>query len=78
MQERFERIADQFGMEQALDVQHLMYDDPDRADVAEWLAHMRRDGGDLPGRDAAARDASSSWESDDDAFSTFVTAEKTS
>jgi methyltransferase (TIGR00027 family) len=37
MREKFERIAAQFGMEDTLDVGELMYNDPDRADVAEWL-----------------------------------------
>ena len=78
MQERFERIADEFGIEREFDVQELMYNDPDRADVAEWLgAHgwradavtsqdeMRR-----LGRYVELADA------DDDAFATFVTAER--
>ena len=37
MRESFERIATQFGMQDALDVAELMYNDPDRADVAQWL-----------------------------------------
>ena len=41
MRERFERIADEFGIERHLDVGELMYDDPDRADVAEWLDRAR-------------------------------------
>ena len=78
MQERFERIADELGIEREFDVQELMYNDPDRADVAEWLsAHgwradavtsqdeMRR-----LGRFVELADA------DDDAFATFVTAER--
>ena len=35
--EKFDRIAAQFGMENTLDVAELMYNDPDRADVAQWL-----------------------------------------
>lgn len=78
MQERFEKIADQLGIEREIDVQELMYNDPDRANVAEWLnAHgwratavtsqdeMRR-----LGRFVALADA------EDDAFATFATAEK--
>ena len=78
MQERFERIAAELGIEREFDVQELMYNDPDRADVAEWLgAHgwhadavtsqveMRR-----LGRYVELADAG------DDAFATFVTAEK--
>ncbi|KAB7754561.1 S-adenosyl-L-methionine-dependent methyltransferase [Mycolicibacterium phlei DSM 43072] len=37
MRERFERIRELFGFEDTVDVAELMYDDPDRADVAEWL-----------------------------------------
>ena len=37
MRERFERMADQLGIERTFDLQELMYNDPDRADVAEWL-----------------------------------------
>jgi methyltransferase (TIGR00027 family) len=78
MRERFERIAAQFGMEDTLDVQELIYNDPDRADVAEWLA----------GHGWASKAVSSQDEmrrlgrlvelelSDDRAFSVFVTAER--
>jgi methyltransferase (TIGR00027 family) len=78
MRERFERIAAQFGMDDALDIQELIYNDPDRADVADWLAahgwastpvssrdEMRR-----LGREVALE------QTDDNAFSVFVTAEK--
>ena len=78
MRERFEHIAAQFGMEETLNVQELMYDDPSRANVAEWLdargwasasvkslEEMRRlDRAVLPPEQAH-----------DDGFSTFVTAE---
>jgi methyltransferase (TIGR00027 family) len=37
MRERFQHLREQFDMEQAVDVQELMYDDPDRADVGAWL-----------------------------------------
>ena len=78
MQQRFERIAAQFGMEETLDLQGLMYEDPDRADVAQWLrahgwrsavvtsqAEMRR-----LGRLVELADADEDW------FATFVTAQK--
>ena len=79
MKERFAIIKEKFGITDSLDVGELMYNDPDRADVAEWLgahgwdsaavqsaAEMRRlDRWALPdGPDAPA----------DDAFSQFVTA----
>lgn len=79
MKERFEVIKQNFGITDSLDVGELMYNDPDRADVADWLgangwdsaavmaaAEMRRlDRWALPdGPDTP----------DDDAFSEFVTA----
>jgi methyltransferase (TIGR00027 family) len=79
MRARFERIAEKFDMTSSLDIAQLIYEDPDRADVAEWLnAHgwaatavnsqqeMRRlDRWALPEELA-----------DDRAFSTFATAER--
>ncbi len=78
MRERFQRIAEQFGMEQALDVQHLMYDDPDRADVAVWLGEHDWTATAVTSQDEMRRLGRFVLlgESDDDAFSTFVTAEK--
>jgi O-methyltransferase involved in polyketide biosynthesis len=78
MRERFERMADELGIERSCDVQELMYNDPDRADVAEWLdAHGWRSSA-VTSRDEMRRlgryvelvDAT------DDSFATFVTAEK--
>jgi methyltransferase (TIGR00027 family) len=37
MRERFERIAQRYGLESTLNIQELMYDDPDRANVTDWL-----------------------------------------
>jgi methyltransferase (TIGR00027 family) len=78
MQERFERIAADLGIQREFDVAELMYNDPDRADVAEWLGtngwradavtsqvEMRR-----LGRYVELADAT------EDAFATFVTAER--
>ncbi|OBB13747.1 SAM-dependent methyltransferase [Mycolicibacterium setense] len=78
MRERFERFAAQFNMEQALNIQDLIYEDPDRADVAEWLnAHgWRADG--VHSLDEMRRLGRYVEIEHDDtrAFSTFVTAEK--
>ncbi|WP_333889845.1 class I SAM-dependent methyltransferase [Mycolicibacterium gadium] len=77
--EKFERIAEQFGMQDAPDVAELMYNDPDRADVAEWLnAHGWRASA-LTSADEMRR--LDRWVlppelSDDDTFSSFVTGEK--
>ncbi len=81
MKERFEKLAETVGIERPdIDIAELVYDDPDRADVAEWLnAHgwtatalksteeMRRLGRwqeTVPSGD------------NDDAFSTFVVAQR--
>ena len=78
MEARFDKIANELGIVREIDVQELMYNDPDRANVAEWLnAHgwrakavtsqdeMRR-----LGRFVELADA------EDDAFATFATAER--
>ena len=78
MRERFERFAAQFNMGQALNIQDLIYEDPDRADVTEWLgAHgWRADG--VHSLDEMRRLGRYVEIEHDDtrAFSTFVTAEK--
>ena len=77
MRERFERIREQLGFPDSLDVQDLMYDDPDRADVTTWLndhgwraagIHSRAVQRRLGRHVELAND-------DEDAFATFVTAE---
>ncbi|OMB99246.1 SAM-dependent methyltransferase [Mycobacterium sp. NS-7484] len=78
MRERFEKFAAQFNMEQALNVQDLIYEDPDRADVAEWLGThgWRADG--VHSLDEMRRlGRYVELEHDDKgAFSTFLTAER--
>jgi methyltransferase (TIGR00027 family) len=78
MRERFERIATQFGVEDTLDVQELIYSDPDRADVAVWLAGHGWQSKTVTSQDEMRRlgRAVEIADTDDDAFSTFVTAEK--
>ena len=78
MRGRFERIAEELGMPEVIDISDLTYDDPDRADVAEWLnAHGW----------AATAEPSHEVQrrlgrhvevpmDDSDAFATFVTAER--
>jgi methyltransferase (TIGR00027 family) len=78
MRARFAALREKFGMEDQVDVAELMYHDPNRADVAQWLdAHgwtaagvtsqqeMRR-----LGRWVLPNDI------DEQAFSTFVTAQR--
>ncbi len=81
MRERFQRVADQLGFEQTVDVQDLIYHDEHRADVADWL--------DDHGWRAAAQNSGDEMRrldrwvdgvpmaDDKDAFAQFVTAEKT-
>lgn len=78
MQERFQTIADELGIEREIDVAELMYNDPDRADVAEWLrAHgwhasavTSRDEMRRLGRHVELQNA------EDDAFASFATGER--
>ncbi|OBK71310.1 class I SAM-dependent methyltransferase [Mycobacterium sp. 1274761.0] len=78
MQARFDRIADELGIVREFDVQELMYNDPDRANVAEWLnthgwratAITSQDEMCRLGRYVELADA------EDDAFATFTTAER--
>ena len=78
MRERFERIAAQFGMDDALDVAELTYNDPDRADVADWLAEHGWASKAVSSQDEMRRlgRAVVLEQTDDKAFSVFVTAEK--
>jgi methyltransferase (TIGR00027 family) len=82
MRERFERIAEQLGIPEAPDVSDLTYDDPDRADVADWLnAHGWRATA-QPAQDVQRRLGRhvelpiDDTTNDSDPFSTFVTAER--
>jgi methyltransferase (TIGR00027 family) len=79
VRERFEKFADQLGIERAIDMQNLTYNDPDRADVTDWLnAHGWRASG-QPSTDEMRR--LDRWvevpmADDPDAFATFVVAQK--
>jgi methyltransferase (TIGR00027 family) len=78
MRERFGRIAAQFGVDDTLDVGELTYEDPDRADVAQWLdAHGWRSTA-VTSQDEMRRlgRAVELAATDGDSFATFVTAEK--
>ncbi|OYN74580.1 class I SAM-dependent methyltransferase [Mycolicibacterium sphagni] len=79
VRERFEKFADQLGIERNIDMQNLTYNDPDRADVTEWLnAHGWLASG-QPSTEEMRR--LGRWvevpmASDPDAFATFVVAQK--
>lgn len=78
MRERFEKFAGQLGVEPMVNVQDLMYEDPDRADVAEWLDAHGWTSTSVTSQDEMQR--LGRWvqigEIDDKAYSTFVTAQK--
>ncbi|EHB55308.1 methyltransferase [Mycolicibacterium rhodesiae JS60] len=77
--ERFEKFADQLGIERTIDMQNLTYNDADRADVTDWLnAHGWVATGE---RSIDAMRRLDRWvevpmADDPDAFSTFVVAQK--
>ena len=78
MRERFEKFAGQLGVEPMVNVQELMYEDPDRADVAEWLDAHGWTSTSVTSQDEMQR--LGRWvqigEVDEKAFSTFVTAQR--
>jgi methyltransferase (TIGR00027 family) len=79
MRERFERIAEKFDMAATLDIQQLIYEDPDRADVADWLDAHGWAASSVSSYDEMRRLNRFSLPvdvTDEKAFSDFVTAEK--
>jgi methyltransferase (TIGR00027 family) len=78
MRERFEDIARQFGIEETLDIEELIYNDAERADLAQWLADHGWAATDISSQAEMRRlgRAVALERFDDDAFSAFVTAEK--
>ncbi|MGU3502032.1 class I SAM-dependent methyltransferase [Mycobacterium sp. C31M] len=79
MKERFDAIREKFGLDDSIDVGELMYNDPARADLADWLAGHGWDSTGLKSADEMRRlDRWALPDSpdapDDDAFSQFVTA----
>ena len=80
MRERFERIREQLGFADSVDVSDLMYDDPNRADVATWLGDHGWLAAAVPSRQEqrrVGRYIELNNVDDEDAFATFVTAERT-
>ena len=76
--ERFEKFADQLGIERTIDMQNLTYNDADRADVTDWLnTHGWLATGE---RSTDVMRRLDRWVevpmADPDAFSTFVVAQK--
>ncbi|WP_343602456.1 class I SAM-dependent methyltransferase [Mycobacterium sp.] len=80
MRERFQKVADELGFEQTVDVHDLIYHDEHRADVAAWLnGHGWRATAQNSGDEMRRLDR---WVDgvpmgdDKDAFSQFVTAQR--
>ena len=78
MRGRFARITEKMGVEQSLDIQDLIYNDPDRADVAVWLREHGWRSAALNSQDEMRRLGRfvEVANPDEDAFSMFVTAER--
>jgi methyltransferase (TIGR00027 family) len=78
MRKRFAGLAEKMGMEPTLDIQDLIYNDPERADVAVWLAEHGWRSTALNSHDEMRRLGRfvELANPDEDAFSTFVTAER--
>jgi O-methyltransferase involved in polyketide biosynthesis len=80
MRDRFQRVADELGIEQSVDIQDLIYHDEDRAAVVDWLNdHGWRATAQNSGDEMRRLDR---WvdgvpmRDDRDAFAQFVTAER--
>jgi methyltransferase (TIGR00027 family) len=78
MRARMEQLRAKFGIEQSVDVAELMYNDPDRADVAEWLDAHGWASSAITSHDEMRRlDRSVQIEAmQDSAFSSFVTGRR--
>jgi O-methyltransferase involved in polyketide biosynthesis len=79
LQERFGRVAEKLGMNQLPDIADLTYDDPDRADLAEWLNTHGWQASDIDSQQEMRR--LDRWldipfRDGDDSFSRFVFAER--
>ncbi|MEH3131131.1 MAG: class I SAM-dependent methyltransferase [Mycolicibacterium neoaurum] len=81
MKERFDRIKEKFGLADGVDIGELMYNDPDRSNLAPWLAGHGWESSAVNAADEMRR--LKRWAlpegpevPDDDAFSQFVTATK--
>jgi len=80
MRERWQKMADDIGIERNVDIADLTYNDPDRADATEWLGAHGWDASGTSSTDEMRR--LNRWtevpeEDYQDGFSTFVVAERT-
>ena len=81
MRERWEKMADDLGIERTVDISDLTYNDPHRAELTEWLNGHGWHATGTPSVDEMRR--LHRWvpvpnQDDQDGFSTFVVAERRS
>jgi O-methyltransferase involved in polyketide biosynthesis len=79
MRERWQKMADDIGIERNVDIADLTYNDPDRADATEWLGAHGWDASGTSSTDEMRR--LNRWtevpeEDYQDGFSTFVIAQR--
>ena len=80
MRQRWEKMAEEVGLEQPIDIADLIYNDPDRADVVDWLAAHGWTASGTVSRDEMRRLdrwVQSPNQDVQDVFSTFVVGERT-
>jgi methyltransferase (TIGR00027 family) len=80
MRERWQKMADDIGIERNVDIADLTYNDPDRADATEWLGAHGWDASGTSSTEEMRR--LNRWtevpeEDYQDGFSTFVVAQRT-
>ena len=78
MRERFAALTAQFGMDEPMDIAELTYEDPDRAEVADWLAAHGWRAQRVESKDEMRRldRLVEIVDADEDSFSAFTTAER--
>ncbi len=78
MRERFAAITTQFGVDDAVGITELTYDDPDRADVAEWLCAHGWRAEPVESKEEMRRHDRlvEIVDTDEQSFSTFITGER--
>ncbi|MGE2835352.1 class I SAM-dependent methyltransferase [Mycobacterium sp. SMC-4] len=78
MRERFAALTAKLGVDEPMDITDLVYDDPDRADVAEWLSAHGWKAEPFSSQDEMQRLGRlvEIQQADDQSFSTFTTAER--
>jgi methyltransferase (TIGR00027 family) len=80
MRQRWEKMAEEVGLERPIDIADLIYNDPDRADVVDWLAAHGWTASGTVSRDEMRRLdrwVQSPNQDVQDVFSTFVVGERT-